>query len=124
MPRRPRVFIEGLTYHVYNRVGRGEASHMRPARDRLNTYLAPFNTSARLGAWKMVRVPIATDEAHELQCSKAATGFNQCTWGRLWRRRLCRYNTGAPDTFNCPYANEIMDGTVDRPGAGWFAPQP
>lgn len=25
MPRRPRVFIEGLTYHVYNRVGRGEA---------------------------------------------------------------------------------------------------
>ena len=25
MPRRPRVFIEGLTYHVYNRVGRAEA---------------------------------------------------------------------------------------------------
>jgi len=25
MPRRPRVFVEGLTYHVYNRVGRGEA---------------------------------------------------------------------------------------------------
>jgi REP element-mobilizing transposase RayT len=25
MPRRARVFIEGLIYHVYNRVGRGEA---------------------------------------------------------------------------------------------------
>ena len=25
MPRRPRAFVEGLTYHVYNRVGRGEA---------------------------------------------------------------------------------------------------
>jgi len=25
MARRPRVFVEGLTYHVYNRVGRGEA---------------------------------------------------------------------------------------------------
>jgi hypothetical protein len=25
MPRRPMVFIEGPTYHVYNRVGRGEA---------------------------------------------------------------------------------------------------
>ncbi len=25
MPRRPRLFIEGLTYHVFNRVGRGEA---------------------------------------------------------------------------------------------------
>ena len=25
MPRRARVFVEGLTYHVYNRVGRGEA---------------------------------------------------------------------------------------------------
>jgi hypothetical protein len=42
MPRRARVFVEGLTYHVYNRVGRGEAAHMRHAIDRLNTYLAPF----------------------------------------------------------------------------------
>ena len=25
MPRRPRVFVEGLIYHVYNRAGRGEA---------------------------------------------------------------------------------------------------
>ncbi len=25
MPRRPRLFVEGLIYHVYNRVGRGEA---------------------------------------------------------------------------------------------------
>jgi REP element-mobilizing transposase RayT len=25
MPRRPRVFLDGLTYHVYNRVARGEA---------------------------------------------------------------------------------------------------
>jgi putative transposase len=25
MPRRARVFVEGLIYHVYNRVGRGEA---------------------------------------------------------------------------------------------------
>ena len=25
MPRRPRVFVEGLVYHVYNRAGRGEA---------------------------------------------------------------------------------------------------
>ena len=25
MARRPRVFVEGLIYHVYNRVGRGEA---------------------------------------------------------------------------------------------------
>ena len=25
MPRRGRVFVEGLIYHVYNRVGRGEA---------------------------------------------------------------------------------------------------
>jgi REP element-mobilizing transposase RayT len=25
MPRRPRVFVDGLIYHVYNRVGRGEA---------------------------------------------------------------------------------------------------
>ncbi len=25
MPRRPRVFVEGMVYHVYNRVGRGEA---------------------------------------------------------------------------------------------------
>jgi REP element-mobilizing transposase RayT len=25
MPRRPRVFVEGFVYHVYNRVGRGEA---------------------------------------------------------------------------------------------------
>ena len=23
MPRRPRVFVEGLIYHVYNRAGRG-----------------------------------------------------------------------------------------------------
>ncbi|MFI5091375.1 MAG: transposase, partial [Terriglobales bacterium] len=32
MPRRPRVFVEGLTYHVYNRVGRGEAP-FRQARE-------------------------------------------------------------------------------------------
>ena len=25
MPRRPRVLVEGLTYHVGNRAGRGEA---------------------------------------------------------------------------------------------------
>ena len=25
MPRRARVFVEGLIYHVYNRAGRGEA---------------------------------------------------------------------------------------------------
>jgi hypothetical protein len=52
MPRRPRVFIEGLTYHVYNRVGRGEASHMRPARVRLHAYVTPFNRpgSSRRGA--------------------------------------------------------------------------
>ena len=29
MARRPRVFVEGLIYHVYNRVGRGEAPERR-----------------------------------------------------------------------------------------------
>jgi hypothetical protein len=27
MPRRPRVFVNGLVYHVYNRVRRGEAPY-------------------------------------------------------------------------------------------------
>jgi hypothetical protein len=57
MPRRPMVFIEGPTYHVYNRVGRGEAAHMRHAIDRLNTYLAPFtrkNSSTRIPSKRII----------------------------------------------------------------------
>jgi hypothetical protein len=77
MPRRARVFVEGLTYHVYNRVGRGEAAHMRHAIDRLNTYLAPFNgTVPPDGATFLssLRVPIAQEDT--LQAFRLRQGGN------------------------------------------------
>jgi hypothetical protein len=40
MPRRPRVFIEGGRYHVYNRFASGEAVFSDPEEARMSVELS------------------------------------------------------------------------------------
>jgi hypothetical protein len=87
------------------------------------------HTCARLGAWDEVKTP-ADREVDDTACVNGATDFNQCTWERLWRRRLCKYNTGSQGDGTCGYANNIVNGEFDdqgnpvAPGVSWFMPQP
>ena len=70
----------------------------------------------RLGALEDVLLPV-NPEMQDAGCSSKP---NQCSWERLWRRRLCVFNTGGQhgDGGTCDYATDVFSRIGD------YLPQP
>jgi hypothetical protein len=65
--------------------------------------------SVKFGALEDIFVTVA----QERDDSSCAVKFTQCTWDRLWARRLCVFNIGSPNSERrengCPYSDEILE---------------
>jgi REP element-mobilizing transposase RayT len=135
MPRRPRVFAEGLIYHVYNRVGRGKApfkaedeaerfsSLLREVKERdglsiLAWCIMPghYHLAVRTGAvplWRSIRT---------LQ-HRYAQGFNRRrrVSGPLWQARYKAHPVQEQESLLRAIAyihlGPVAAAIVDEPGS-------
>ena len=140
MPRKPRLFVSGATYHLYSRVARGEFVFDDPRESE--EFVEAVRQIGDLHGWRMLAWCLMGNHYHlvvktgtvplwrsmqRLQ-SKVARDFNrrQRYLGRLWQSRYRARIIDTTDYFRQvvsyvhlnPVAAGIVDDPIDYPNSG------
>jgi len=140
MPRKPRLFVSGATYHLYSRVARGEYVFDDPY--EAEEFVEAVRQVGDLHDWRVLAWCLMGNHYHlvvktgtiplwrsmqRLQ-SNVARGFNrrQRYLGRLWQSRYRARIIDSQDYFRQvvsyvhlnPVAAGIIDDPVDYPNSG------
>ena len=140
MPRKPRLFVSGATYHVYSRVARGEYVFDEPY--EAEEFVEAVRQVGDLHDWRVLAWCLMGNHYHlvvktgtiplwrsmqRLQ-SNVARGFNRRRryLGRLWQSRYRARIIDSQDYFRQvvsyvhlnPVAAGIVDDPVDYPNSG------
>ncbi len=140
MPRKPRLFVSGATYHVYCRIARGEFVFDDPC--EAEAFVEAVRQVGDLHRWKVLAWCLMGNHYHlvvktgnvplwrtmqRLQCN-VARGFNRRRryLGRLWQSRYRARIIDSQDYFRQvvsyvhlnPVAADIFDDPVDYSNCG------